>query len=419
MSMLFKELEENEFEKFASTHPHADFLQSLAAGKRRMTDDWDMHLVGVAYDNKVIAGAMLSSRKTLFGFSDFECQHGPLLDYDDEKLLDYFMKGIISYVRDHKGLGIRINPNVALNHRDGKNDDAIIDDGYNGQKYIDSIVKAGFSKLDIENDPMLLRWYYKKDMVGINNEQDLFNSVSVKTRQDMQRSGKLGVKVESVWTDDLDDFVKLMESTSQRRKFSNRTISYYKTLLESFGRDRAMCLMAKLDVAEYISSLNERLAQESAELEICKSREAKAKMAARIADHESQIKTINEKIAEAKLMKGKEIVMSGAIFVNYGGELVYLSSGAYTEYSKFCSVYAVQLKALRYAIEHKIPTYNFYGTKGSFCGSPDMDGVYKFKKSFSGYLEEQIGYFYKNTRIGMNLLVKTLRFFRNILRKFK
>lgn len=419
MSMLFKELNEIEYENFASTHQQANFLQSVAAGKRRMTDGWVMHLVGVVDEDKVVAGAMLSSRDVVFGLSDFECQHGPLLDYDDENLVDFFMRGIINYVKANKGLGIRINPNVPLNHRDGQNNDSIIDDGYDGQKYVNSIVKAGFSKLEVDKDPLLLRWYYKKNMVGINSEEDLFNSVSLKTRQNMQRAGRLGVKIESVWTEDLDDFIKLMESTSLRRKFNNRSVSYYKTLLECFGHERAMCLMAKIDIAQYLKGLNERLSQESAELEACKLKAAKSKMAARIADHENQVELLNKKIAEAKLMPGKEIVTAGAIFINYGAELVYLSSGAYTEYSKFCSTYAIQLYAMKYAIDHKIPMYNFYGTKGSFCDNPDMDGVYEFKKGFSGYLEEQIGFFYKGTRPAINMLLSILRFARHILAKIK
>ena len=415
MTMTFKELGETEYEEFAVTHPQANFLQASASGKRRALDGWRLHLVGVLKDNKIIAAAMLSSRKSLFGYYDFECQHGPLADYDDAEATEFLLKNIISYVKANRGLGVRINPNLPLNHRDI--DGVLINDSYDGNKYIAQVTKTGFIKLDnkiVDDDPLLLRWHYKKDMTGIHNDQDLFQSVSLKTRQNMQRTERLGVTVERVDSNNLDGFLKIMESTGTRRNFSWRDKAYFASLLDSFGPDRAMCVIAKLDTAEYLKNINDNISQKELELESIRTKHPdSAKTISQVTIFEKQINELKQKIEEVKEMiatHGVEpISMAGSIFIAYGYEIVYLSSGAFKEYSKFCAPYAVQLYAMRYAIERNIPIYNFYGTKGSFCGHPDMDGVFNFKKGFCGYLEEEIGYFYKDVRPFVNRVRGLLR----------
>lgn len=415
MSTIFRELDETEYEKFASSHPRANFLQSSYSGKRRCIDGWNMHLLGMVKDGKIVSSALLSSRKTFFGFYDFECQQGPLVDYDDASLTSLFLSNIVSYVKNKNGLGIKINPNVPMNHRDASG--SIINDAYDGHKYIDLITKSGFLEINIDNDPKLLRWYFKKDMSGIHNDKDLFDSVSIKTRQDMQRSEKMGVEVEPIEIKDIDIFIKLMNDTGARRNFEVRSKSYYSSLLEFFGKSRSMCLIARLNIPKYVKYLNNRIENESHEINLIINKgEDNPKTKLQIAAHKSQIVELKEKIKEvSKKMSDKPIVMAGAVFINYGSEIVYLSSGVYVEYSKFCPTYAIQLYAMRYAIKHKIPTYNFYGTKSSFSGHPDMDGIYNFKKGFSGYLEEQIGYFYKDIRPTINFVITVLRKIRKIL----
>ena len=421
MTMTFKELSETEYEKFAAIHPQANFLQASASGKRRTLDGWRLHLVGVIKNDKIIAAAMLSSRKSLFGYCDFECQHGPLADYDNVEVTEFLLRNIISYVKANRGLGVRINPNLPLNHRDEEG--IIVADGYDGHKYIDLIVKSGFSKIDdklVDNDPNLLRWHYKKDMVGIHNDQDLFQKVSLKTRQNLQRTERMGVKVETISSKDLDIFLKIMESTGTRRNFSWRDQNYFASLLDYFGPERAMCVIAKLDTTEYLKNINDSISQNNLELESIRAKHPdSAKTISQIAIHEKQISDLNQKIKEVNEMIAKHgvepIAMAGSIFIAYGHEIVYLSSGAFKEYSKFCAPYAVQLYAMRYAIKHNIPIYNFYGTKGSFCGHPDMDGVFNFKKGFCGYLEEEIGYFYKDVRPLVMIIRGLLRKIRTII----
>ena len=85
--------------------------------------------------------------------------------------------------------------------------------------------------------------------------------------------------------------------------------------------------------------------------------------------------------------------MPSTFFIIYDNEIVYLYSAAEDEYRKYNAPYAIQLAIIRYALEHKIPRYNFYGISGNFSKDADDYGVYEFKKGFGGRVEQLIGEF--------------------------
>ena len=62
--MNFVTLKENEFKKFAQTHPQASFYQTVNWGKLKMNNGWKMHLVGVKDNKKIIAASLLLSKST-------------------------------------------------------------------------------------------------------------------------------------------------------------------------------------------------------------------------------------------------------------------------------------------------------------------------------------------------------------------
>ena len=80
--------------------------------------------------------------------------------------------------------------------------------------------------------------------------------------------------------------------------------------------------------------------------------------------------------------------VSGALFITYGSEVVYLYSGSDPAENKQCGSYAVQWYMLKFALENGYPTYNFYGTH------PDKaDGVFRFKSGFRAEVKELLGTF--------------------------
>ena len=106
-----------------------------------------------------------------------------------------------------------------------------------------------------------------------------------------------------------------------------------------------------------------------------------------------KIKGIKDRIKEAKdLLKIDDvIILSAAMFLLYGDEVIYFSSGNYKEYMHFYAQYRIQYEMIKYGTEHNFKLYNFYGISGNFDEKDSRYGVYKFKKGFNGYVVELIG----------------------------
>ena len=98
--MKFVNLEEKEFDKFASKHPYTSFYQTSSWGHLKESNGWNMHLLGVKDNNKVIAATLLLSKKTPIGYYMFYAPRGFLIDYNNFEILDFFTKNIKKYTKE-------------------------------------------------------------------------------------------------------------------------------------------------------------------------------------------------------------------------------------------------------------------------------------------------------------------------------
>ncbi len=130
-----------------------------------------------------------------------------------------------------------------------------------------------------------------------------------------------------------------------------------------------------------------------------KSEKTIAQITAAIHTHKDRLKHMAENSTE-------RLPIAAATFVVYGNQVTYLTGGSLREYASYNAPYALHWYAMQYAMKHKIPEYNFYGTKGNHCNVPDQEGVYAFKAGFGGVLEEQLGYFVKIFRPDLMALKK-------------
>ena len=92
-----------------------------------------------------------------------------------------------------------------------------------------------------------------------------------------------------------------------------------------------------------------------------------------------------EETTKLKEEKGNIIPLSGAMFMLYGDEIVYLFSGSYEDVMSFCGQYRLQWEIIKYAADNGYKRYNFYGINDVFNPNGKDYGVYLFKKGFNGY----------------------------------
>ena len=88
--MEFVILTKKEFDDFSSNYKDKCYLQSSNIAEFRKTQGWHTEYVGVKENKKVLAATLLLSKKRHIK-KEFYTLRGPQLDYNNEKLLNFFI----------------------------------------------------------------------------------------------------------------------------------------------------------------------------------------------------------------------------------------------------------------------------------------------------------------------------------------
>ncbi len=356
--MNFVILDAETFRKFAEKSPYKSFTQTPEIAKLREENGWVAYYFGVeaerpssedrklgraplsvseedgssASTHNLIAAAMLIAKPTFLGKSTFYCPGGPLMDYEDTALVNFFMRHLKKYAKTHNGYTIHIDPYYELIER--TRDGEIKEGGFNHKKGIKNLKKLGFRSIK----STMPRYLFVLDLKN-RTEDQLLADMKRNTRNHVRKAEKMGVTVRELKREELSIFKQITESTSNRRHFQDRPLSYYQDMYDLFHK-------------------------------------------------RGEVKFL---LAEAN-----GIPLSAAMFMLYGDEVIYLYSGSDEQYMKdYNAQYVIQWYMIKYAAKHKFKTYNFYGIQGLPDKTSKDYGIYDFKKGFTseetGRVVELIG----------------------------
>ncbi len=327
--MIFTELSPEDFRKFADTSLYKSFYQTPEIAKLREDNGWTAYYFGVKQSDKLIAATMLVAKPAFLGKSVFYAPGGPLLDFENRELLNFFTKKLKNYLKAHNAYVLHLEPYYELIERD--RDGEVVEDGFNHKKALKNLKELGYKKLPISDEPA---YQFVLDIKG-RTEDELLASFKRNTRNHIRKAEKKGVKIRELKREELSRFKRITESTSKRRDFSDKPLSYYEKMYDLF---------------------HER----------------------------NQIKFL--------LATGDGHDLSAAMFMTYGSEIIYLFSGSAEEYMKeYNAQYLIQWYMIKYAAKHGFQKYNFYGISGLPDRNDPDYGIYDFKKGFGGRVVELIG----------------------------
>ena len=387
--MEFQEITKKEYKDFWNKHLLKTFLSAPEISELRAKKGWRTYFVGVKKNKNIIAAAMLLAHKRHFGVYEFYSPRGYLLDFNDQKLVEFFTKEIKEYVKDKKGYVLRIDPYVIFKQRDI--DGNIVDGGIDNSKIVEQLLSLGYKKVPKENKEQV-GWMFSLDLEG-KNEDQILKEMKPNTRNTIRKTEKIGITVNEIGYDELDRFQSIMEETSKRKGFSNRDLSYYQGMYNLFhDKNEVKFFITELNLKEYI----ERLESEKKE----KYEKLKALSDAKYNDGAkksltNELASLEKRIEEANAIRKEKqediITLSGSMFMLIQPEVIYLSSGNYEEFMKFNSQYLIQWELIKYGIENGFKKHNFYGIPENINTHPKDYGIYEFKRGFNGYVEELIG----------------------------
>ena len=404
--MKFCELSDQEFEKFALNHEQSNFFPSLYMKELLIKENREVYLLGLKDDkDNVIAATLLASSNSFMGKKTYEALKGFLIDYSNEELVLTFTNYIKKFINEHNGFRLTIDPYIVFKQRD--TDANIIKDGVDNSFVKDYLLKNGFRKM---KNSAQVKWTYVLDIDGKSSEE-LLKLCRSNTRNYINRTmNKYKLVMEELPYEKLDVFKKITQDTCDRRGFNDRSLEYYQNMYKIF-KDKLKVLVTKLDCNLYIKTLED---EKNGYLDKIKNLSDSASNKKKKEIMKKDITSIDKKIEEVNLLKqehGEYIILSGAMFVLYGNEIVYLFSGSYDEYMKYCGQYRLQWEMIKYAADNNYKRYNFYGIKDVFDKNGKDYGVYEFKKGFNGYVEELFGAYETGTNLTYRIysLLKSIK----------
>lgn len=208
------------------------------------------------------------------------------------------------------------------------------------------------------------RFNYRIYLNG-RTEDELFMNLSQPCRRKTRIAMKNGVEIKVCGKEMLPAFHRIMEVTGKRDNFNIRPVSYFENFLDALGE------YARL----YIGFYN------------------------------------NE-------------VVCGAIATNFAGKVCYVYGASDNNHREVMPNYLMQWEMIRWAVETNCDIYDFQGVSGNL--SPEnnpMFGLYQFKNSFNGQLDELVGelnfVYNKGAEKFMEFGIKANDLLKNAKRKLK
>lgn len=377
---------------------NASYMQSKAMGEIALTTGggYNVNPLILYKGDTPCAGGIFYIIPAMKIFRAARCLQGPLIDFSNYKLLKSFTEALVEYFRKERVISIQIQPNTA-----------ILDENLSNLKSC-GYIHEGFYK-GYRNG--FGRFYFLKDFAEIDSQEKLWKSYEPKTRNLIKKAIKLGVKCEELDIENIDTFCEILNSTATRRSFHVREPEYFRRLIKSFNeksnldgidvKQNGMIVMAYIEPKQSI-----KLLESQREALLAKKSEFKNNIALgkNIKKNQNQLKSLkfemdacekNITMINELSHAGERIYISGATFVTFNNEMVYLFSGSDAEYYGLSGAQLVQHYAQTKALKFGVKRYNYLTTEGKHSGAND-DGILNFKKGFGGYLVELPGEFHIN-----------------------
>lgn len=212
---FIENLDVQTYQAFLNQFTHAHFLQSPCYAEARKLRGKNVCYVGIKENGKLIGAALLLKKSCPFGWSYYYSPRGFMLDYHHEALLAFFTKEMKAYLKRHKGIYCRINPEITYHdHQDIF--DQLIALGYH---------HTGFNQLHENNEP---RFTFRRYFKNYESHEAIDQSLSKSFLQTVKRSFHYPLKV--TFNDALDNFYELNYYNALRDAFYQHPKSFFEAL---------------------------------------------------------------------------------------------------------------------------------------------------------------------------------------------
>ena len=411
----FAILNEQEYSTFYASHPLRNFMNAPEAMKQKALGSIPYEYAGVRENGMLLCATPLCYFPFMKVFRMCYAQRGFLADYTDRETLAFFSSSLKQYLKKKRVVYLLADPNVLYRERDI--DGELVENGFDNSYVLDAMTEAGFTHQGFSRNYgtfAMVNWMFSLYLNG-KDEDTVLKEMHQQTRWSLNRTLKQGIQVRELGEDELDIFLNMEEATAKRRGFEMRDRNFYRNQYKAYG-EHARLLLAYLDLDVFDASNAKEYVQITANIQ---ENDAKLAETPGSKKYTKKQKVLQEALdlnakkqqesSELRAAYGSVLNMAASWFMVYDNEITYLYSAADDTFRRYYAPYAVQWHMIRYALEHHIPRYNFYGISGDFREEAEDYGVYEFKRGFGGQTEELVGDFILPVKPFLYSLYRRLR----------
>ena len=388
-------IKENDFNDISKNFDNVTFHQTSNWATLKAYTGWKHLYLGLK-DNEIKAvGLFLLKKMPLLNSYIAYCPRGYLMDYTNIKLLKQFNNLLIPYLKKEKVFELIIDPYVLLNQRDI--DGNIIEDGFDNHYIVDTLKEIGYRhtgfNLNYENlQPRFLFRLNIKD----KTVDEIINGFKKEAKRRANKKDFFAINVRELKENEVETFKDLMNMTSKRRGFVDRSLGYYKQMYNALNENKILRYMvAEIDVDKCRANVQNEI--DKIEARVVKLRQHEENNKGRIKEELVTInsnKKIIEQLDKLEKERGKIVPLSTVCLMSYGKEAIMLLAGNDEEYLQhFNTSNIIVAELIKLCKKEGYEYYNFYGITGNFDPNNEAYGLYSYKKQYGGEVIELIGQF--------------------------
>lgn len=406
--MRFTRLTEAAYKRFANRQDRIFFTQIPAYIKTRRDEGFQVELVGVVDGDpeRIVCAAAVLYQPWMRFFRRARIAFGPTFEQFSEEAQRVFYEGLLTMLkRDRRVISVRTAPAVIRRDYD---DITPGEETAEAQSFDRLMGGIGGKRVPLDfydSSDIQIRFAYVKDLDGMDLKAAT-KSTGQQVRTAFNRYGTNGVEVRMVTPDEMDILEKVLAHTAERTEMNavtDSTMAYYKALAKNLGPENAFLPVAVLNCPAYLEEISKE--REEIEPKIAEFKDRQSVMEAegkvlpkkqrnQLGELESRLEVLGRREAETREVQAKhgdEVVLAASFFIRSAGELVYLVSGAYSEFQSYYGIYLIHRVMFEWAVNNGVRYYNFFGMTGDFSDEASDAGVVHFKRQFKGDTEEYVG----------------------------
>jgi Uncharacterized protein involved in methicillin resistance len=405
-------VDKNRFDEFVNGYEHTSFFSySVRKDIKEADNRFKAYLTGMEDDKGTLVAVALLFYMPAKKIKTMRITYGPVLDYNNQKLVEEFLSEIEKFSKKLKIDVIEIEPPFIIKKYDNKLN-LIFE---NDNNIVPSFEKLGYLYLGLED----LGGNYQLRRTSIVDlsvsEDDLFKKMSSSKRTSINKNDKYyKIKIIEGTKEDLKYLIKYRNQLSEKKDFFVEPLSYYETYYELVNKEhKSKVVKIVFNIDDAIDNLNRDLELLKEKIESAKEKELNSL--------NSQIASLEKRIAEMETYKVEnscvgDYVIGCALRVYYKDTMVNLF--AHVD-KNLANIGASNVLVYEMLLEAKKDGYKYndlYGLPNPFDKDSLDYSVGVFKLDFGGDVIEYVGAFKKVLNVKRYKLFNLIA---NIRRKIK